>query len=316
MTCESSDCDLLKILHSHCGVPDGAGVGSAAVCTRRLDPNPRRRPEYRLATEFWRCGDRAFVVKRATAASGEFLKVIARREQEAAEYFDGHAEVVTGRLCGRELVYEFFDEPSLEVKMRESLQNGGEDAGSSWLDGYARFVRSLPSRLCRPVEFFRELGLPVESAGSSVTCLAMAPIDLIPSNILVGSGGWRICDNEFFFDWALPRDLVIYRGVTTLANRVQQSITSKERSWEIVPLSGGGRKTVFVPQPWLKVLKDLELSLRSLGEWSWRFEGTILYRSAPSFIRPGLLRHIGQSERPVDSVRHWIRWALKQAGRR
>lgn len=288
--------------------------GGSFLRTKVFPANGRRRAEYQVATEFWSDGEEKYVVKRAGDPAIAFLRTIETREQAAEAFFGGTAATVGGVRSGNCLVYDFVAGESLEARISRALDEGSCDAGLEWIAEYAAFLEALPTMVVEPIEFFRYLGVknPRKEGGECI-CFSAGPVDLIPSNIIVSPDGWRVCDNEFFLDFPIPVDLVRYRGYATLASRVQAQIVKGKDRWGLVPFSGGGRTTIYIPAPWGTIWQRTRTSLRDLANWSWRFEATILTRSAPSYLRTQMLRLNGETESLPRSLTRWGNWMVAQA---
>mgnify|MGYP001393522998 CR=1 FL=1 len=270
------------------------GDGGAARCIRRLAPNPRRKREYQLATEFWQAGAVRFVVKRAAPPARSFLLTVQQREQAARRFFVGAAEVVCGQLAENALVYPWINHPTLQAQIAARLAARDAQAGLDKIKQYVAFIQKLPGSLGQPGEFLPALGLPPMRTSKPVKCLEAGHIDLIPDNILVGNLQWHLCDHEFFFDWAIPADLIVFRGLGTLVNRLQRQIRTPDAPWSVVPFSGYFRRQVFIPVSWTRILEPLELPAEKLSQWSTAFERTVLMKVASSCLHSRFLRQIGQ----------------------
>jgi hypothetical protein len=284
----------------------------ASGCFRRIPANVRRKPQFQIATEFWQEDGEKRVVKRSGPESRAFLLNTLICEQRARDFFGGEAQVVSAKLVDSVLVYEYMPHPSLHELVGERLESGDENAGADLIAGYSAFVSSLPTETCVPSGFMQEYRIPPTSVDGAVKCLRAGAIDLIPSNILVSPEIWHVCDHEFFFEWQVPVDLVIYRGVATLVNRLQSQIRAQKRTWTAIPFSGCGRRRVFIPVPWISVFAETKLPLRMLAKWSWHFERSILKRSSMSYLSRAFLRAARQNEGISATAVEWLAWVARQ----
>lgn len=281
-----------------------------AVCTSAIAPNLRRKRELRVATEVWQAGNARFVVKRALAESQAFLTVIHHRDQQALRFFGGRAEAVCGELIGSSLIYPFVPHPTLQSLIAGKLEERQADVGLDLINAYIGFVRDLPGSRCIPREFLQALSLSEAQFGATVQCIDAGPVDLIPDNILVADNRWYICDNEFFFSWATPVELVLFRGIATLVNRLQRQIRAAAAPWRLIAFSGYGRHRSFIPDSWVDVFRENEIPLRVLAAWSYRFERTVLYECSRSSLCSTFLDRAGQKRAPWATVLDLGAWAV------
>jgi len=286
---------------------------SAVQCLKRIPPNPRRKVEYQIGTEFWQVGNTRLVIKRARKESMPFLSTVQARERAARRFFDGSASVVCGESAGvSELAYPFVPHPSLQALILERLDQRDPRAACDLLKNYSNFVRNLPSLRCVPHAFLNAFDLPENECATPVLCLKAGPIDLIPDNVLIGPNLWYICDNEFFFDFAVPVDLIIFRGVATLVNRLKSGIRSGSAPWDVVPFSGYARRRTYVPVPWIEVLAEMETSPRTLAKWSGAFERTALLEVASSCLCSEFLWRSGWRRPWWQTASDLFRWSVRR----
>jgi hypothetical protein len=286
-----------------------------ARCRTRTLPNLRRKPGFRLGTEFWDTPLGPLVLKTADAEARPFLETVASREASARRFFGSRAEVISGRLFEGGLVYPFVSEPSIRTKVANDLKALQTSAAIEWLKRYISFLESLPSRKCRPSRFLASLGLPASEFQDEARCLEAGPIDLIPDNILVGSTGWHICDHEFFFDWEVPLDLVVYRGISTLVHRLQAEICAPGATWRNITYSGHLKRLVRIPEPWIALLSGRQIPLSRLGRWSHAFEKSIIPDASPSYLSVQVLRLSGEILPPWAPISGLIGWMGTRAAK-
>jgi precorrin-6B methylase 2 len=251
-------------------------------CLRFSGANFSRRPEYRVETAFVTGSSEKMVVK--SAVSGEalqFIQTIHEREAKAAEFFQGHAEVLRSRIEDGKLVYPLIEWPSLERRIADELVNGSTDAAVDLVSTYINFVGGLPTRKCFPAEFYSTFGIEHKNGEEAIKCLTAGPVDLVPGNVLVNSesAGFVIIDNEWFYDCSIPVDLVVYRGIDTLVTNLQDLIQRNVRDCPVIHVSGKGRKRTFMPKPWFDLIRGLSILPRTLSYWGWCFERSVLIKA-------------------------------------
>jgi hypothetical protein len=249
-------------------------LSTASVC---------RKPQFRLDTSIWRRPNGIFLLKSAAGKEAEsFLDVIERREQSATAFFKGNSSVVRGTREQEGLLYPFLPYPSFEKMVADRLASGDPHAALPIINNYLLLLRSLPTRFCPPEEFLRVVGDRRYRIDANVLCFSAGPIDLIPSNILVAENSCHVIDHEWFFDFPIPVDLVIYRGLTSMIFRLQREIRGIAAHSAVTLFSGYGTNRAYMPLTWAALLGKLELPLDTLNSWNSRFQQQVLL-SSPAF---------------------------------
>ncbi len=246
-------------------------------CLRFWGGSESRKPKYRTNVGIYCNGEGKYVVKRAEGKRAEaFIGQIAQRERLARRFFDGKAEVVLGRHETASLFYSFVDSPSLEEAIAFAIEGGGSDFGAALLNEYKEFLYGLPTETSIPEEFMREFGTGSGQASRQTRNLSVAVLDCIPANIKTGDRPWRIIDNEWTFDYPVPVDYVLFRGILTLIVNLQAQIQQRASKSDPVALFWGhGRKKQYIPVSWLGFLNEMDLSVGEMIAWESRFQSRV-----------------------------------------
>jgi SAM-dependent methyltransferase len=261
---------------------------ASSWCLRFKSATMQRKAEFRTNTQIWQNGQGRWVLKVAdNEKSVGFLEKIAKRETLAKEFFGDTAEVVTGRLEGSRLRYPYLPFATLEDRIATAMEDGTKDFGASLVKDYVRFLQSLPQRECVPRRFMNKFGISSAEIAKPLKCLRCGPVDCIPRNIMIDEQKWYIIDNEWTYEFAMPLDLLTYRGILTLVFDLQSQIqTAVSEDRPVTLFFGYGRNRHYLPVSWLEVLDVLEIPFRSLARWSALFENdTLLGRRFPIRVR-------------------------------
>jgi hypothetical protein len=208
--------------------------------------------------------------------SVQFIGEIAQRELLAEKFFKGKAEVVTGQPDGSSLRYSFIEFPSLEELIADAIEKEDTGFGKSLVEGYIRFLETLPIEECIPERFIQEFHLPSGEITQPVKCLACAVFDCVPHNIKVGPQNWYIIDNEWTFDYPLPVDYLAFRGILTLATNLQSHIKTHASKTQPVVLFGGyGRNREYIPLSWAEILQALKIPVNKFTRWETQFQNQV-----------------------------------------
>ena len=246
-------------------------------CIRFWAANQGRKPEFRTSVRI--CVDEGgkYVVRSAdNDKSIPFIREIARRELLAEKFFKGKAEAVTGRSDGSSLRYSFIEFPSLEELIADAIEKEDTGSGKSLVEGYIRFLETLPLEECIPERFIQEFGLPSGKITQPVRCLTCATFDCVPRNIKVSSQNWYIIDNEWTFDYPMPIDYLVFRGILTLIANLQSHIkihASKDQP--VVLLRGYGKNREYIPLSWLEILRGLKIPVSKFTRWETQFQNQV-----------------------------------------
>lgn len=267
------------------------GKGSIPECLFFAAANTRRLPLYRMACGVVRENDSTYFVKVAdNVQSVNFLRQILHGEEIACRHLGCDYVVVQGELKEDRIIYPYYCWPTVEDRIRETMVEGGGRAATSMLDKYIERVDALATLKCRPGDFVRELGLRRGGDGP-FRCFKFGPMDLIPANIMVNGETWYIVDHEWTFDFPVPRDFVVYRGIISLAQQLQGEIRSNvSKEMPTLLFSGYFRKKTYIPVAWLDYLETGEVGLEELVRWNWLLLKKILIRWKPVSLRVNRFR--------------------------
>ena len=246
-------------------------------CIRFWAANQGRKPEFRTNVQIYVDDGKKSVVRSPdNDKSIQFIQEIAQRELLAEKFFKGKAEVVTGRFDGSSLHYDFIEFPSQEELIVDAIEKEDSNFGKSLVEGYIRFLETLPVKECIPERFIREFGLPSGEITQPVKCLACAVFDCVPRNIKVGPQNWYIIDNEWTFDYPLPIDYLAFRGILTLATNLQSHIkTHASKDQPVVLLRGYGKNREYIPLSWLEILRGLKIPVNKFTRWETQFQNQV-----------------------------------------
>jgi len=239
-------------------------------------------------------GRRVFIKKATTAEAVGALKEIAARENKAKEFFKDTGKVITGTLKGDCIHYPFLDFPSLESLIDQSICNGEMSVGANYISDYIRFLQRLPAVEFYPLAFIDKFHIPSSHISNPIKCFTSGPIDCIPSNILVDKSSWYILDHEWFFDFPIPADLLIYRGIISLMSRLQLNIRAATcKQCPAALYDGYGKMRNYIPLSWLNLLREATtIPLHHLADWNWLFQKQILlYEKRPHLRLRGTPKH-------------------------
>jgi hypothetical protein len=230
--------------------------------------------------------DRLYFVKAAENEKAKgFISEISRRDENASKAFGDLAVVVRGELKNEKLYYPYVDHFSLEELVKTALLSDGLLMGRREVEEYVNFIGRIPQVRGVPKEFYETFKIRPDNDGV-VTCVEFGCIDCIPGNILVNGNEWYIIDNEWFFEFPVPIDFIIFRGLCSLIINLQDEIVKMRSSG--IPcdiFSGYGKKRNWVPITWIDVFDGMEIPLQILSEWNMKFQKKVLKGGRPYRIR-------------------------------
>jgi hypothetical protein len=276
-------------------------------CIRFIGADYTRIPEYQTNTKICLNNNRKIVIKTAETYKAEgFMQEIAKRETLARDFIKGKAEVITGRLEDFCLYYPYVNGASLKDLIADDLRSGCFDSGKSLIKDYARFLYDLPTTSCIPDDFMREFDISSKAIGKPVACLQKGLLDIIPRNIKVSNGTWYIIDNEWTYDFPVPVDYLVFRGIGTLVVELQaliQSMVSENRPVTIFWGYGKGRE--YIPLAWFGVLQEMRIPHDQMIAWETQFQNHVHSPWRNLRLRldknPRKLSHVAINEIKTDS---------------
>ena len=246
-------------------------------CIRFWGSNELRKHEFR--TNMRICvddGKKYFIKSAYNDKSIPFIGEIARRESLAEKFFSNKAEVVKSRPIDSSLCYNFIELPSLDELISNAIGENATAFGKSILQEYKHFLETLPWKECIPEKFMQEFCLPSGHITRPIKCLTHAPFDCVPHNIKVGSRKWYIIDNEWTFDYPLPIDYLLFRGILTLIINLQSHIKIHSSKDQPVTLFWGyGSNREYIPLSWLEILQELQFPVNTLIHWESKFQNYV-----------------------------------------
>jgi len=256
-------------------------------CIRFWAANQGRKPEFRTNVQICVDDEKKYVVRSAdNDKSIQFIGEIAQRELLAENFFKGKAEVVTGQPDGSGLRYRFIEFPSLEELIVDAIEKEDASFGKSLVEGYIRFLETLPVKECVPERFIQEFHLPSGEITQPVKCLACAVFDCVPHNIKVGPQNWYIIDNEWTFDYPMPIDYLAFRGILMIAANLQSYIkTYASKDQPVVLFRGYGKNREYIPLSWAEILQALKIPVNNLIRWETNFQNYVNVRQQTSRLR-------------------------------
>lgn len=258
-------------------------------CVCFIGANMERKSKYRINKKIYRNGrETRFIMSPNNDEGIEFLHEIVKRETLAKKYFGKEAEVVTAKLKDNSLVYPYISFPTMHELLAQEIKNDDFGFGRNWIDKYIQFLLKLPSKKCIPEEFMRELGISSATIPNPVHCLNCGIVDCVPHNIMIDlkNNRYYIIDNEFTYDFPIPTDFLIWRGISTLVFDLQDQIQSHVcREQPVVIFCGHGINRHYIPISWLNILKKLEIPLRQQTHWSSAFQNNIFRQKIKIYLR-------------------------------
>jgi len=283
-------------------------VRQESRCLRFIGANMARKSRFRTNKQISVNGrEKIFILRPDNDEGTEFLHEIARREALAKTYFGKEADVITGRLNYKSLIYSYMPFPTMLELMSKAIGDGDSGFGRSWIDKYLQFLLRLPAKRCVPEEFMRELGISDCKIPRPVRCLRRGIVDCVPHNILIDekSNKYYVIDNEFTYDFPIPVDFLIWRAIHTLVVDLQDCIQSQVCEGRPVAIfSGHGLNRHYMPLSWLDVLKNLEIPLKEQAQWSSAFQNNIRRHKSKLYLRlkakPRALKHVPIAEMNVN----------------
>lgn len=247
-------------------------------CLAFIGANTRRFNKFRINASIYEENGKRFIVKNADNDNAlPFLEEIDQRDKLVKIFFDGHAKVIEGSFNENKIYYPFLSFPTLESLIRDEIEEGDINFGVKFIKEYIRFVSRLSSKEIIPKKFFKKFDIPTKQITKPVTCLLRAPIDFIPSNILVDRQSWHIIDNEWTYDFPMPVGFLIYRAIYSLIINLQVSIKSKISNGQpAVLFSGYGKNRTYIPYSWLNLMSTIEIPINRLHLWEYYFKRKVL----------------------------------------
>jgi hypothetical protein len=244
-------------------------------------PSGERREEFRLWTIFFESDGHYFVAKRADSINARpFLESLLDKDSAAEKFFAGSARVLRGRRRDELVCYPRLECLSVCQSIANSLQKRDWSEVSKVFDSYINFLSGLPNGENTPVEFYDKFWIGHRERLSQIQCFTAGPMDCIPSNVLQSEDGLVIIDNEWFFDFPIPRELLTFRAIASLVFSLQREIVAAaENGLPAALFSGYGTHRHYTPISWSKRLDLLTVPAPLLAKWNLAFEQTVFKQS-------------------------------------
>jgi hypothetical protein len=242
-----------------------------------------RKVQFRLDTTIWRDSSGTYLLKTpANEQSRPFIDLIEGRERSAGNFFKGKASVVDGTKQQNGLLYPLLPHPTFEKLVADRLGERDGNGSLAVINDYLDLLRGLPSQGCVPEQFLAFIGGAKKKTRESFLCFTAGPIDLIPRNVLVADSSYYMIDHEWFLDFPVPVDFVIYRGLTSLIFNLQREIRANAAESAVTLFSGYGTNRAYMPLTWAAFLGKLALPLGEFNTWNSHFQQQVLL-SSPAF---------------------------------
>lgn len=246
----------------------------------------QRRPEFQLDTIIFEDHLGRHLVKQARFVEAKaFLETLPTKEKKARHFVAEKAEVVVGTHKHGKIYYRHLCKRSLEELVGDALAKPG-DYGRELLEQYIEFVNGLQLIEIRPVQFMRYLGISQRDLLRPLFCLGVGLIDCVPQNILVGPHTWYLIDHEWLFDFPVPKDFIIFRGIIGVVEHLQEIIRRRiSLKWPGVLFCGYGSNRLYIPKNWLDLLLRCEIPIRQLHYWEYLFQNKVLVEANRGHLR-------------------------------
>lgn len=193
--------------------------------------------------------------------------------------------VVVGELKTDKIVYDYVDIPTLEELIAEEINGQEEKKEEKYISQYLDLINKLPKIEIIPKKFIEKFQIRLDPT-EIVPCLEYGLIDFIPKNILKSSNAYYLIDNEFVYNFPIPVEFILFRGLTSLVfnlqDIIQKQISDKSK---VKVFCGRGRRRIFIPVEWEKYFNKMKFPLSTLSKWNWLFQREILMDDIPIKIR-------------------------------
>ena len=243
-----------------------------------LASNSDRIDKFRTRTILKEESGKKFVCKYAvTDAAKPFINIIARREQETANYLKDQFEVLCGTLKEDYLKYDYIPNPTLGDEIALGLRNNNHSRVNKLIEEYFSTIRALKAIKTRPNEFLKLVGSSNQYKSLETVCLERGTLDLMPWNIITGNDKWIVVDNEWSFDFPVPLLFIAFRFIYTGAIKFQSDIRySASKTKPVRALFAKGLTNYYIPVHWGKYLSNTEVGLKDLLLWEKGFQKYVL----------------------------------------
>ncbi|OHB58276.1 MAG: hypothetical protein A2Y07_04050 [Planctomycetes bacterium GWF2_50_10] len=250
-------------LHFKCDLPGNL------TC---LSNNSGRRLPFRTITVLQELDSAKAIYKLpASPDASEFIYNLFRNHSLACDYLGNNFTVAPPALEHGGIRFDYLTGINLEDAISRDLLSNDFNSANQLFTDYIKRIISLKVIRTAPLQFYKQFALN----GPTITldCLSLGVIDLIPRNIMIVNGNWVVIDNEWLFNFPVPREYLIFRTLQKLAAIIQPAIRSVAS--QSIPLTGLfklGMKTLYLPKPWLDSVRPYCGSFKTMLNWEIAFQ--------------------------------------------
>ncbi len=233
-----------------------------------------RLPVFRTHTVITEENHKKVVYKYAsTEEAMAFLKLIVDKEKKTADYLRGKFDLLYGTLEGDRIKYEYLPYQSLQDHIAEHLRRGKHGLADKLLQTYVDKLNSIAGVKIFPDEFYKNIVGQVDHAGLQIDCLSPGLPDLTPRNILINGKKWIVIDNEWSFDFPIPRIFTLFRAIKETSVKIQHEIRQcTNKTYPAMGIFARGLQTYYFPKSWVKYITDRYISIAQMLRWEKGFQ--------------------------------------------
>jgi len=270
-----------------------------------------RKPQFRLTHNISEQNNKKLFIKSAaTEDAYDFLQDVIKKEKISRHFFGDKATVISGTLRDNCIYYPYIEYPTVEQLIIDDINIDNRNFGISIIHKYISFISNLPSKECRPERFIEEFGISYNEFKKPVNCLLFGPIDCIPSNILVNHNTWYIIDHEWTYEFPIPIDFIIYRGIYSLVIHLQELIKSKvSKEHPVTLLQGYGNNRTYFPLSWLEIVMSMEIPIKKLVNYERLFQKKAFVMNKPTHLR---LKNPPEKIFSIKPIPFWISFSISR----
>ncbi len=153
-----------------------------------------------------------------------FLKLIVQRELDNVDYLKNSFDVLCGELKNDHIEYEYLPYDSAQDIIAAALARGNCSRANDIFRCYIDKLDSLETIYSCPEEFLKGIVNDYDYDASQLKCFSRGLLDLTPRNIMIDGDKWVVLDNEWSFDFPVPKDFIIFRAIWDMAFSLQSEI--------------------------------------------------------------------------------------------
>jgi len=208
----------------------------------------------------------------ASPDASEFILNMFLNHSLACDYLGSSFNIAAPALEHGGIKYDYLSGVTLEDAISRNLLNGDFDSASRLFMDYIKRITSLKVAHTVPLEFYNLLAIKHDPT-LTLNCLSLGAIDLIPRNIMISAGNWVVIDNEWFFNFPIPREYLIFRTLQKLAAMIQIAIRSiASPSVPLIGIFSLGAKTLYLPKQWLDSVQPYCSNFKTMINWEIAFQ--------------------------------------------